>query len=105
MEQKSILVTQKSFGQQIKEFFEQCPNDGNDREIGYYEKSGLFYINNIAKNCCYFVDVNGDMIDCSEHIGKADNTINSLCVKDKEKKWIVEYDSDSKRIRFVEESF
>lgn len=105
MEQKSILAKQKCFGQQIKAFFELCPIDGNDREIGYYEKSGLFYINNITKNRCYFIDTNGDAIDGSEHIGKADNTINSLCVKDKEKKWIVEYDSDSKRISFVEESF
>ena len=104
MEQKNNLATQKCFGQQIKEFFDFCPDDGNDREIGYHEKLGLFYVNNITKNCCYFVDIYGDRITGSEHDGRADNTISSLCVRDKEKIWIVEYDSDNKTIRFVEVS-
>lgn len=94
---------QLDFGQQIKAFFDLCPKDGNDREIGYHEKSGLFYINNITNNSCYFVDVNGGQITGSEHDGKADNTITSLYVKNGNEKWVVKYDSENRRISFAKE--
>ncbi len=95
---------QFDFGQQIKAFFDLLPNDGEVREFGYHEKLGLFYINNITKNCCcFFVDVNGVQIAGSEHEGKADNTINSLYVKNGNEKWAVKYDSDDMRISFIKE--
>ena len=94
---------QLSFGQQLKTFFNLCPDDGNDREVGYHEKSGLFYINNITKNCCCFLDINGNQIAGSEHDGKVDNTINSLCVRNGNENWLVEYDSDNRRITFAKE--
>lgn len=94
---------QLSFGQQIKAFFDICPNDCKDREIGFHEKLGVFYINNITNNTCYFVDVNGNQIVGSEHDGRVENTIKSLFVKNGNEKWVVKYDSDNGRITFIKE--